>query len=501
MNRGRIDLITAVFFVCFIALNSVYAVDFNGGLVFQYYNGQEVDPRIQADFPHNRVFREYFEGFFRGEFLFNRLPYGDRLRLGVRMLELQPSNVDEFLYQMEYERRYLDKVYAQFVVGDWEIWSGDVYETFGRGLVLNLFENRDLYFDSGLRGGKVCYRTKRVRFKAIYGRSREWYLVKDENVGGLNFEFRPRRELTLGASVVHQEGLSYEEHFLPEVYAGYEFYPFAIYGEYAQKWEYDFRERTGSGLFASLTAATAGVAAQLNYKYYKFGEENPFSTPPICQREYTTKLLSTHPHIPYIDDQMGYELDISASPWEELYFNLNLSQSSRQEGASLLPSLKQDYAPFREIFIECEYYARRDLTVKVGLGWNEEARNNFWQKKTGSMAEAIYNISDLWSVTWLLERMWVDDVEFKREFAENYQTLTLSRAPYGSITFSYENSSYYSHTEGDEWIGGEIALNIKSKHRLVLFYGRERGGLKCTSGVCRPVQPFEGFKITYEGRF
>ena len=483
------------------ALGFKTAADFSGGLKMRFDNGKEVDPSSLNSFPDNRTDRAYIEGLLTAELLFKDIKFGDKLRLGLRVLEFQPSDVDGVLFGLEDETTITDKIYAQLNYGKWEFWAGDVYETFGRGLALNLFENRDLYFDSGLRGGKVSYRSRKIRFKAIYGTSRKGYLVEEENIGGINFEYRPTRDLELGASVVHQEGLFYEKHYTPEIYAGYEFYPVSIYAEYAQKRNRDFDMLEGEGLFSSLTAAVAGIAAQLNYKYYHFGEENPFPTPPIVQREFTTKLLSSHPHLPYIDDQVGLELDLSASPHELTYLTLNVSQSSRHDGGNPLPVLKQEFAPFWEIFLEGEYYARSDLTTKFAVGWNEESRSNYWQEKIGSLAEAIYNVSDLWSVTLLAERMWVDDIGFSHYYTDNYLALTLGRAPYGSFSFSYENSSLESNVEGDEWIGGELAMTIKTQHRLTLFYGRERGGLKCTSGVCRPVQPFEGFRIGYEGRF
>jgi hypothetical protein len=36
---------------------------------------------------------------------------------------------------------------------------------------------------------------------------------------------------------------------------------------------------------------------------------------------------------------------------------------------------------------------------------------------------------------------------------------------------------------------------------LRVFYGQERGGLKCTGGVCRRVQAFEGWKLSLDSAF
>ena len=477
------------------------AVKFNSSVQMQYDEGEEVYPASNLIFPHNQVERRYLELLFTGEFTFSKPIIGKRLRLGFRLLELQPSDMDKQLFQLQDERRFEDKIYAQLNWKQWEFWGGDIYETFGKGLALNLFENRDLYFDTGLRGGKVTYRSKKIRFKALYGQSRQGYQVQMENVSGVNFEYRPSSSLQLGTSLAHQEGIQGEKRFTPEIYAQYEYHPFTLFIDYAQRRPKDGDVSAGEGVYAALTAAVAGIAGQIGYKYYHFGAENYFQTPPIAQREITTKLMSVHPHLPLIDDQVGFEIDLSALPYESLYLNLNFSRSSRHFGSDLLPTLKQEYDPFWELYFESEYYAHPNWTLKLTAGWNEEARANYWQEKIGVGSEVTHNISDLWSVMIAGENMWVNDKEYEANHSEYLLSGTLSRASLFSVNFIYEKSSYDSPVEGDEWMGGELALTIKSEHRVILFYGRERGGIKCTSGVCRPVQPFEGFRLTYSGRF
>lgn len=503
-NRAR-SLIRKTFYSLIILFlifkQPTFAQNFQGGIQLRWDVGEEADPTSSFSFPDNLTKRNYFESLISGDFWFNKPPLGGKLRIGFRMLELQSSQVDGIVYWLKDERRFDDKIYAQWNLKKWEIWLGDVYETFGKGLVLNLFENRDLYFDSGLRGGKLTYKSKRLRIKSIYGKSRDGYLVEEESIGGVNIEYRAPQGIYSGVNLVHQEGINYERRFLPGIYSGFEKGPLSLYIEYAQRRPDEGQSFKGDGTYVSLSASTLGFAAQIGYKYYNFGMDNPFQTPPIAQREYTTHLLSAHPHIPLLDDQVGLEIDLSASPAELLFVNLNFSRSTLHVGNNLLPPLKEEYNPFWELFLESEIYAQPDLTFKIGAGLNEEARSFFWEKKTGLAGETIYNLNELWSITLDVEYICVKDKELSEKYNDQWMALTLSRAPYGSLNFSYEQSSIDSESEGDRWMGTEIALNIKQNHRLLLFYGSEHGGLKCTSGVCRPVQPFEGFKLTYSGRF
>lgn len=499
------SLIGSLGVVCFSLAQPGDAATFQGSFKLRWDEGREVNPTISANYPDNLTDRRYIEALLTGEVLFNRIPLGDRLRLGLRVLELQPSRVDDIVYGLEDERRIDDKIYTQWNAKKWEVWGGDVTETFGKGLALNLFEDRDLYFDSGLRGGKASYKGEHVRFKAIYGQSRTGYLVERENVGGVNLEYRLGSGWFAGSSLVHQEGIFYEKRFMPEIYGGFDVGPVTFYGEYAQRRPDDGEAIAGEGTYLSVDASTLGLAVHVGYKYYDFGVENPLQTPPIVQREFTTRLLSRKPHIPLMDDQVGFEMELSATPSDLVFLTLNFSRASKHNGSEVVPSLRQEYNPFWELFLESELYARSDLTLKLDAGMNEEASPAFWEKKTDVAAEAIYYLSDLLSITGNLESLWVDDKETTdKDHNDQLFALTLARAPYGSLNLSYEISSLDSEDseiEGDRWLGAEISANVKRDHRLLLFYGRERGGLKCTSGVCRPVQPFEGLKLTYEGRF
>ena len=46
------------------------------------------------------------------------------------------------------------------------------------------------------------------------------------------------------------------------------------------------------------------------------------------------------------------------------------------------------------------------------------------------------------------------------------------------------------------WANFEFVYNLSEKTRLTLSYGSLRGGVYCSNGVCRYIQPFEnGYKL------
>ena len=50
----------------------------------------------------------------------------------------------------------------------------------------------------------------------------------------------------------------------------------------------------------------------------------------------------------------------------------------------------------------------------------------------------------------------------------------------------------------NKWVSLEISYNLSSTQRISVLYGSIQGGLVCSNGVCRVLQPFnDGLKITY----
>ena len=52
------------------------------------------------------------------------------------------------------------------------------------------------------------------------------------------------------------------------------------------------------------------------------------------------------------------------------------------------------------------------------------------------------------------------------------------------------------------WASLEFSYNINSNNRISFTYGSLRGGVHCSNGVCRYIQPFEnGLKLSLLSAF
>lgn len=106
-----------------------------------------------------------------------------------------------------------------------------------------------------------------------------------------------------------------------------------------------------------------------------------------------------------------------------------------------------------------------------------------------------------------LTLQWIDTERRKRESAlldESFREGTLlvgvRLQPLITVAGGYDYTTEPTQPRRDYW-NGNVAWDITQSSSLRLFVGSARGGLKCVSGVCRVVPPFEGVKLTATLRF
>jgi len=124
--------------------------------------------------------------------------------------------------------------------------------------------------------------------------------------------------------------------------------------------------------------------------------------------------------------------------------------------------------------------------------------------------EGTYYFNTRYSGSAHLEAMRLEDVRQDEIFGEFFTAFAISRAPYGTFTVILEATADPGEVGGDRlslieqykgWWAAEADFNFLERHNLLLFVGQDRGGLKCTSGRCRYVDPFEGVKLTLRSTF
>ncbi len=470
--------------------------------------------RAEFAFPDNTLTRRFFENRLRLDV------YRGNLRVGGRLLYFRPSEADKAQFGL-YDESRIDKRYLEATLDPFKLRAGHFSDLWGSGLVFSAFENRELYFNSELDGFRGQLDLGPLSVTAIRGSSENGYLVKHAEVSGAHISGQ------IGSSTV---GVSYA--LIDSVAA----YPddrtvrgvdwrfsrgiATVYGERA--WN-----KIGFGRDAPETHATyAGFVLSkwsysllFDYKDYAYRRYTPFQNPPTVYREVGPRLLQgREPHTLNPADEIGYQVELSGQVAAKSYVTLHYNLTSRHKPSDNivpLPTLKQVNSPYWESFVSLDQDLPQKRHLFAEVGMNEQAAVS-WQKRKWVWAKFRMPVRRKANVEFETEQMLVSDrTRGDRDFHD--QLYGVAWEP--TTTFSLALSAQFSDDEDllrkegraklltdlklfpheASWLSAEAAMMFgDGAHRLIAFYGRERGGLRCSNGVCRQVQAFSGWRLTLE---
>lgn len=271
----------------------------------------------------------------------------------------------------------------------------------------------------------------------------------------------------------------------------------------------------------------------------------PFQNAPTLIPEHDKTLLARNPHTIDFSDELGFQLSGLVYPNEKLTLNFLATAASRHAawepvirvdsaggemfgydlvGGSRLsfPELSdQRYSPTWEIFTQADYEVNDDVSLALAVQRKDnvifydqlsmEVPSNIEiYKATTVMAEGIFSLSSRNTLHGILEGQRVFDSkkittandslgvkEFDGKFYNLLATIEFSRSPTWSVNGRLEWSSSDKEQDGRQiWpvIGG--TYRIGRAHTINAQYGWERGGIVCTGGVCRFINPFTGFRFS-----
>ena len=118
------------------------------------------------------------------------------------------------------------------------------------------------------------------------------------------------------------------------------------------------------------------------------------------------------------------------------------------------------------------------------------------------LAEFHYELSESSGLMLAGEYQTVTNELMDEDYNDIYVAVEYAYPEYGYMNVSLiATSQEVSEDTPDSWLGFEAGINIYENHKLELFYGRERAGIKCSGGACRQVPEFDGFRMTLISEF
>ena len=456
----------------------------------------------------------YFENYL--EFNLNVEKFRFYLRQGYQL----PSEFSDFQAGINaYDKRYI-----QYTDDHFSIRGGDFYDIWGQGLLFGNVELRELNIDSGLEGLFVESSFLNFEAAAFRGTEQDENNESVESAEGVYLSHDLPFDVLLGGSIVRLDENERHPIILRSgLELSYELGPFSLYSAYMSD-ELDLDPvKYHSGFYMNSTVYGSGwglLGEYKNYRLYTHDGDLSLQYPPTAIPEATMHLLDSHPRTVLFNDDVGYqfELTLSHEDWNAI---LNFNQSSEHDDQSLIPSLQEEMSPYRSLFVQIERYPYDGDRFVLQSGWNEDVTftktatggYSVWYQRFGIGGIYERSFSEKFDISTDMQVMMVNNHGIDHKYWEEYFSVSCIIQPNVTLTGSIERSEDVDEDGGLKWktgtIGGEgrywpsmeTSIEMSQSHKVRVFLGHERGGLRCTGGSCRWVNPFKGVKIDMISQF
>lgn len=474
-----------------------------------------------------------------------RLNLQPNLLIGFRLLADDPPEVGDAF-------RGIKRRFVEFRQENLSIRAGNFNELFGRGLALNLFENRGLAYDTWMDGVKATYRTSTLQATLLGGTidfrdSVTAARYESYKLRGANVEWKVLNGVTVGGSFIETNGFIPQfigsksiRAEVPELYASFRYGQLRGFLGYAHKWTdviTDKISHRGDGIYAAVSYGGKGYGVAVDYKDYSFdirdpfdrgaGERAtrmlPFQNAPIVQKEHNYTLLTRALHQIDFNDEVGLQIEGFYSPASSTTINVNGSVASRhhyydyqsnlfsftdrRRSDSFLPSLERRLSPYWELFLEAEHYFEETSALRLGIArranilYNDFTGSQFshTQQSTIVPVQLQFALGEGYAVILQSENEFSYDSynTSNEQYYTQLLTMIFTSSPHLSATVRYEHTTDEADPSGrSDWMIGEIGYTFGQTHTATLSYGKERGGQVCSNGVCQYQLPFDGVRFS-----
>ncbi len=412
-------------------------------------------------------------------------------------------------YRVEYKTKNLD------------VSVGHLYTTLGRGLLLRTYEipgaiweirgYRVRYgFYTDLHGIEVKYRIKNFDLKALRGKVLDVSLPPtigkdvdrrpDLTEGGeLGYSFKNQR---LGLTFMRNTNASVGTSYASLIYDGNISKNISVYGEFARRFDstglFSLPENAGYGAYASINYAYNRIGISLEFKDYRnFSIGAGISDPPTLVREQPYRLLNRSTHVPILTNESGYQI--------EIYYRFSNNSMLTLNNAWTKNKISVDKSPvFREFFAEYRFPSGKKLSGQLFADYaNDPFVNENNRYAGGFLVDVDHSgfISTLETEIQYVEKNTSTTVDFLNAYLA--YTLSMTSKYNASLVFEYTNDPVQVEDDKNYNYYPAVSLSYRpdNHNQIAVFYGKRRGGLACTSGVCYDVLDFEGLEIRLVTRF
>jgi hypothetical protein len=380
--------------------------------------------------------------------------------------------------------------------------------TFGRGLTLRSFEDVDLEHNTALDGLLVECGFGPVEITGLHGDMTERISKvqdREHEVLGGRFRARVTEWLSLAASGLDRRSVRRDEEIpLPDSLAKFDdtvmgteaeiwLGPVALAAEYARRRDdyYLTGEQgdiLGRAAYLTATLTTSRLTLLAEYKDYK-RFEHVLINPPTCVKEHVWTLMNRVTHQVSLDDERGFLIEGNLMASDDLFLIGGASEARTDDGDLL----------HWEICGQADHPLGTLGTGSLAGSWSREyVAGKFTEHITGAMDTEI-DLGDQHTL----------GVEFEAQRTEeptghSYEDFLTSLAWFlGSdmtLTAAIEATTR-DDTDREVWFMAGVRVVFRGDLDVSVGLGTERGGRKCSAGICYTEPEFAGLRLRFSKFF
>ncbi|MCJ7627487.1 MAG: DUF6029 family protein [Longimicrobiales bacterium] len=394
--------------------------------------------------------------------------------------------------------------YVEGRSGDLTARGGHYFSTFGRGLILRSFEDPALEHDTSLDGFITEYEPEKAGFTGLAGEASEQVSEMQTNrhrVRGGRVQGRLGSRVSVALSGLDRSATRMDKEItLPDSLTEFADYvvgseaeawlgPVSVVGEYAYR-DGDYYPRLkqgnleGHGFYLSGTYNNDWSTLLAEYKnYYRF--EHALINPPTGVKDHIWILMNRATHQVDLGDERGFLVEGTLMSGMDLQLTGGASEARTREG---------DLSHW-------EMFGQWDNTVPL---WGIAAVAGSWSREytSGKFTEYVTGVIDFEFEAGTLE---VLEIELEAQAIEEpsedkyenyYASLAVYPRPGVTVSASTEATTERG-LDRDFWLFGEVRASVTEDLEVALGGGSERGGKKCSGGICFTEPEFVGVRLRF----
>lgn len=450
-------------------------------------------------------------------------PWSDKFRRADRWRIVKDLKYPEEKFQ-EYRPLIFRKSFIEYGGGGFSLRAGDFYHTVGRGLAFSLlktFEKEGLEYiiDTTVDGGKMSFETGRLSLDAFGGyvaRGEDELvdnrIVRDRVYGGaIGYKIPGLGDVRLNVvgAEVEPGTLINTRHVLMESLALN--IPnwkdrLKFYGEFLLlRKKKHFTETTyeGHGLYLESVLFLDRLTLLLEFKDYRHLDFE-YGRPPLLETEQLP--IVANQFVDSAEDVTGVSgrVDYNFPKAQLLLFGKITYQDDKR--GNVPRDIFHGFAGIEKKFKETGW-----LTLIAGVR-DEAAKSLVFWDTAGTTWHGQGNVSYPLSPRLSLEadleaKTFRGDLAFGGKYyvydeIRSYISLHVSPRWVFTVLYDFtEDPKIMTFKPQHDWWGAQVEFRYAGANAVRVFYGQNKGGVKCAGGICRFFPPFEGLRVDCFIRF